>query len=431
MTKAALQDWLERLEKLHPEEIDLGLERIRRVAEAMDLLPLPQPVVTVAGTNGKGSTVAVLEALLRQQGKRVGTFTSPHLLRFNERIRVDGREADDARIVEAFEAIESARGETTLTYFEFAALAALVVFRAAAPDVVVLEVGLGGRLDAVNIVDPTVAVITSIALDHQGWLGDTRDAIAVEKAGILRNGAAAVIADADPPESLVKAVADRGASPAVFLGRDFSAVTTPGGTGEITLWRDGQAPQALAPVALGGLLPENIAAALQAALLLGCTFDDADVQAALAKVVLSGRRQRVERDGVVYLLDVAHNPAAVERLLAYLGENAGTGRTLAVFSVMRDKDYAAIIRAAADTFDAWLIADQPRNARAATAVELGDVLAQLGVERVSYNDNVRQALARARQLARPGDTIVVFGSFTTVGIALEKLSVNDALREAG
>ena len=228
MNKASLTQWLQRLETVHPMEIDLGLERVLTVAHTLQLLPLKQPVVTVAGTNGKGSTVAVMEALISEAGYRVGVFTSPHLLRFNERIRVAGVDASDAEIVHAFDLIDQARGAISLTYFEFAALAALLIFEASELDYVVLEVGLGGRLDAVNIVDASVAVITSIDLDHQGWLGNSRGEISREKAGILRRGCPVVIADANPPPELLDCVVDAAASPALYLGREFSVAAVDG-----------------------------------------------------------------------------------------------------------------------------------------------------------------------------------------------------------
>ncbi|MEM1154962.1 MAG: Mur ligase family protein, partial [Pseudomonadota bacterium] len=217
----SLNDWLSLLETLHPNPIDLGLERVSAVANRLSLLPTAAPVITVAGTNGKGSTVAVIEALLTESGMRTGLFTSPHLLRYNERIRVGCEEATDEEIVAAFMAIEAARGDISLTYFEFSALAALEVCRARDVDVMILEVGLGGRLDAVNIVDAQVAAITRIDLDHQQWLGDTREAIAVEKAGIMRSDAAVVIGDPDPPASLLDCARSVGATPIRCIGDAF------------------------------------------------------------------------------------------------------------------------------------------------------------------------------------------------------------------
>lgn len=420
MSNSALQLWLERLEKLHPTEIELGLARITQVAQNLELLPLPQKVVTVAGTNGKGSTVAALEALLTTLGLRCGTFTSPHLLRFNERIRVGQQEATDTDIVRAFEAIEAARGEISLTYFEFAALAALLVFRQHAPDVVILEVGLGGRLDAVNIVDPDVCVITSIDLDHQGWLGETRDEIACEKAGILREGVPVVVADPEPPASLDVAVAQIGASPALYLGKQFRVEPAAQGKWQAAI-QGVQGSEILTPAMVqGSLLPQNIAAALQAAALCGFTFSGEQIQAALGSLVVPGRRQYCEREGIHYVLDVAHNPAAVVSLFEYLQSGFCNGRKIAVFSAMQDKDLSTMLAMAVPHVDAWMLADQPRNGRAATASHVMSVLNDLDVAMISCSKNLRQALARAQQLAAPGDTIVVFGSFTTVAAVLPK-----------
>ncbi|MFB0950006.1 MAG: Mur ligase family protein, partial [Halioglobus sp.] len=281
MNKTSLTQWLQRLETVHPMEIDLGLERVLTVAHTLQLLPLKQPVVTVAGTNGKGSTVAVMEALISEAGYRVGVFTSPHLLRFNERIRVAGVDASDAEIVHAFDLIDQARGAISLTYFEFAALAALLIFEASELDYVVLEVGLGGRLDAVNIVDASVAVITSIDLDHQGWLGSSRGEISREKAGILRSGCPVVIADPNPPPELLGCVVDVGASPALYLGREFSVAAVDGQWQAQLQMPDG-ASRMLSAVTNGSLLPENIGAAVQASLLLGIEFSDDCLAGALA-----------------------------------------------------------------------------------------------------------------------------------------------------
>lgn len=222
MSSATLEQWLQRLATIHPREIELGLDRVRAVAMELDLLPVSTPVVTVAGTNGKGSTVAVLDALLTEAGYRTGIFTSPHLLNFNERIRVAGADASDAAIIAAFEAIDLARGAVSLTYFEFATLAALLIFKENAPDFIVLEVGLGGRLDAVNIVDAAVAVITSIDLDHQDWLGESRGEIAREKAGIVRAARPLVVAEPAPPPELLHCIREVGAAPVLQLGREFS-----------------------------------------------------------------------------------------------------------------------------------------------------------------------------------------------------------------
>ena len=420
MTKSALDQWLQRLETIHPRNIELGLERSSEVARSMGLLPVAPPVVTVAGTNGKGSTIAVLEALAGAAGLRCGVYTSPHLQEFNERIRIAGVPVNDRELIDAFSSIDSARGDISLTYFEFATLAALVLFRAHQPDILLLEVGLGGRLDAVNIVDATVAVITSIDLDHQDWLGDTREKIALEKAGILRTGRPAVIADREPPATLRSAVQQVGAQPALFLGEDFWVVE------DGAQWHgqvvDGRGNTVELPaLALGSLLPDNICAAVQAMLLTDVAVNVARLPQTVAGASLHGRREHRQIAGVDYILDVAHNPAAVNKLVEYISLTNCNKRIIAIFSVMADKDIAGIVAAAGEQFDAWFIADQPDNARAASAETVAAILRQAGQSMVSSSKNVKQAVRRAQSIASQGDTLVVFGSFSTVGTAMHVL----------
>jgi dihydrofolate synthase/folylpolyglutamate synthase len=429
MNKASLTQWLRRLETVHPKEVDLGLERVLSVAHALQLLPLKQPVVTVAGTNGKGSTIAVLEALIGEAGYRAGVFTSPHLLRFNERVRVAGVDASDAEIVHAFGLIDQARGAVSLTYFEFAALAALLIFEASELDFVILEVGLGGRLDAVNIVDASVAVITSIDLDHQGWLGSSRGEISREKAGILRSGCPVVIADPNPPPELLGCVVDVGASPALYLGREFSVAAVDGQWQAQLQMPDG-ASRMLSAVTNGSLLPENIAAAVQASLLLGIEFSDDCLAGALAKVAAVGRREVRQIAGREYVLDVAHNPASASKLLEFLSATPCNGKRICVFSVMADKDISSIIDATAGHFDGWFLGDQPGNTRAASATEIAALLNDRGQTMVSISKNLRQALRRAQSVAVEGDRLVVFGSFYTVAAVLPLLDKDHRKHEA-
>ena len=423
MTDASLDQWLQRLESLHPNEIELGLERVTAVALRLDLLPLEQPVITVAGTNGKGSTVAVLEALLCETGCSTGSYTSPHFLRFNERIRVAGREVADGEIIAAFALIDEARGEIPLTYFEFATLAALLVFRARKPDIVILEVGLGGRLDAVNVVDPTVAVITSIDLDHQDWLGHSRAEIAREKAGILRRGVPAVIADAAPPPELMASASAAGAAPVFSLGREFT-VDSDAQSWQGVLCGSGGERRILARRACGPLLPENICAALQAALLLGQDFSEEQLQRALTRAQPRGRREIRRVAGREYVLDVAHNAAAVNKLSEYISATPCNGRTISLFSVMADKDISAMLKAVSTDFDAWFLADQPANSRAASAADIAALLRLEGQNMISVSRNVRQALRRAQKIMVEGDRLVVFGSFYTVADVLPLLDVD-------
>ena len=430
MNKASLEQWLQRLECLHPKAMELGLERVSAVAHKMDLLPLKQPVVTVAGTNGKGSTVAVLEALLNECGYTTGAFTSPHFFRFNERIRVAGVEALDEDIVAAFVAIDAAREDVSLTYFEFATLAALLVFKVNDPDIVILEVGLGGRLDSVNIVDASVAVITSIDLDHQDWLGQTRGEIAREKAGIMRAAKPVVIADPLAPPELLACAAAVAAAPVLCLDRDFWVQETGVQWGGVLSQvpragqQDGQMQNAQRKLPLqekGPLLPQNICAALQAAVLLQVEFSDEQIQLALDKVVLPGRRQEQHLAGRDYVLDVAHNPASVNKLLEYISVTRCKGRTIALFSVMADKDVETMIRSTSGVFDAWFLADQPGNERAVAASDVAALLYAAGQNMISVSKNLRQAFRRAQGLMVEGDRLVVFGSFFTVAEVLPQL----------
>ena len=420
MNNESLEQWLQRLECLHPDAMELGLERVCAVANKLGLLPLKQPVVTVAGTNGKGSTVAVLEALVNETGRSTGAFTSPHFLRFNERIRVAGVEVPDGEIVAAFAAIDDAREGISLTYFEFATLAALFIFRERDPDIVILEVGLGGRLDSVNIVDPALAIITSIDLDHQNWLGDSRGEIAREKAGIMRAAKPVVIAEPAPPPELLDCAAAAAADPVLCLGRDFT-VTGDGETWQGVLYEARGGQRSLAPQPVGALLPGNICAALQAALLLNVDFSPRQLQRALGKASPVGRRQLQQLAGRDYVLDVAHNPAAVNKLLEYIDASTCNGKTIALFSAMKDKDFPGMIHAAAGFFDAWFLADQAANERAASAADIAAALHEGGQSMISVSKNLRQAFRRAQNLMVAGDRLVVFGSFYTVAAVLPLL----------
>jgi len=420
MNKESLEQWLQRLECLHPNAMELGLERVSAVAHKLELLPVKQPVVTVAGTNGKGSTVAVLEALLNECGRSTGTFTSPHFLRFNERIRVAGVEASDGEIVRAFKAIDGARGGVSLTYFEFATLAALFIFRARDPDIIILEVGLGGRLDSVNIVDPTVAIITSIDLDHQNWLGESRGEIAREKAGIMRAAIPVIIAEPMPPLELLDCAAAVAAAPVLCLGRDFT-ITSNAETWQAVLYETGGAQRMLAPQQVGALLPGNACAALQAALQLNVDFSPRQMQRALSKASPVGRRQLQQLAGRDYVLDVAHNPAAIDKLLEYINATPCNGKTISLFSAMGDKDLHGMIHAVAGRFDAWFLADQAANDRAAPAADIAALLYGEGQSMITVSKTLRQAFRRAQSLMVEGDRLVVFGSFYTVAAVLPLL----------
>ena len=405
-----LDDWLARLEA--PTVIELGLDRVRRVRDAAGLLPAC-PVITVAGTNGKGSTCATLEAVLGAAGYRTGLYTSPHLLRYNERVRIGGRDADDAALVAAFEAVEAARGDTALTYFEFGTLAAMHCFLAARVDVVILEVGLGGRLDAVNAWDADAAIVTSVDFDHMDYLGDTLDKIAYEKAGVYRAGRPAICAPVAPPASLSAHAAAIGAD-LRRAGRDYRAEVR-GAT-----W-DFAAPEAnwsgLPPPRLAGACQLGNAAAALAALAAlrdRLPLDVEAVRRGLEKVALPGRYQRLY-DAPETVVDVAHNPEAARALASVLA--ATPRRTLAIVGMLADKDVNGVLAPLLPRVEAWWTLP-PDSPRALAADVLAARLAELGAARVAAMPDFAHALAAARGEAGGNDRILIFGSFFTVSAAL-------------
>jgi len=415
-TRRSLDDWLRLQETVHAQGIDLGLVRVRSVAERLGLLPFPARCIIVAGTNGKGSTVACLAALLRAQGWRAGAFTSPHLLRYHERIRVDG-EAGDAELVEAFEAIDAARGDTTLTFFEYNALAALLVFRARKVDFAILEVGLGGRLDAVNIIDAEAAIVCSIGLDHADWLGTDIGQIGREKAGVFRPGAWAVIADPAMTPSVEAEALRIGARP-LCARRDYDwQVTAEGG------WRFAGAALTLdglsAPGLPGSRQYANAAAALATLQAMGVELQALRVNHALRALQLPGRFQIVPGP-VEWILDVAHNEPAAQVLAQNLRERPCTGRTLLVAGILGDKDVAAIADVLDAVADEWILCgvDAPRGLTAAQLAQRAPVFAS-----AHQAADVAAGMRLAASLARAGDRIVVCGSFLTVTPALELLGL--------
>jgi dihydrofolate synthase / folylpolyglutamate synthase len=415
-----LAEWLALHESVHPKAIDMDLTRVTAVARALGLTTPAFRVMTVAGTNGKGSTVVHADALLRALGAVTGMFTSPHFVRYNERIRVGGAEVGDAELIAAFERIEAARGATTLTFFEFNTLAALSVFAARQVDVAVLEVGLGGRLDATNLLDADVAVLTSIGFDHRDFLGDTLDLIGAEKAGIFRARRPAVLGTPDMPPSVFARIAALPAR-ALIAGRDFSWQVHADGWSYRGL---GIALEQLpAPRLAGSIQYRNAATALAAVEALGppAALSASRVSAALGDVRLAGRMQIVAGP-VEWILDIAHNEPAARVLAGHLRERplpAPGGRTLAVVGVLADKDAAGIAKAVAGLIDAWIVCALP-GARGRSAAELARCLA-LGAADLTLAASVEEGCAIAAERARPGDRVVVFGSVYTVGPALEWL----------
>ncbi len=411
----SLSDWLHYQESLHPVEIELGLDRVRTVWQRLHAGPAPFFTITVAGTNGKGSSVAMLEAILREAGHTVGAYTSPHLLRYNERIRLDGEPVADEALIAAFERVEQARADVPLTYFEFGTLAALDIFAREAPAVVLLEVGLGGRLDAVNIVDADIALITGIGIDHVDWLGHDREAIGHEKAGILRPGRPAVFAGDEMPASIAARASELDA-PLAVAGRDFAARCE----GDSLIWHGGAGERSFPRPALpgdhqcanaGGVLAvlERLPDALHP--------DAAAIAAGLTRVHLPGR-YTVRAGDPRWILDVAHNPQGMAMLAAQLGGDPVPGRTFAIVGMLRDKAVAEAMGILAPQVDHWL-ACAPDSPRALPAAELAGVLEALTPKApVTIHDAVDAAVQQARDQAKPGDRVLVCGSFLTVAAAM-------------
>lgn len=434
MSTRTLADWLAYQERLHPSTIELGLERLSRVLARLDWKQPSCPVITVGGTNGKGSCVAVLDSILTCAGYRVGTFTSPHLIRYNERIRVAGQEATDASLVEAFERIEAARGDISLTFFEFNALAALLIFEAAGLDVIVLEVGLGGRLDAVNVVDADVGVVTSVALDHCEWLGNDVDSIGREKAGIFRANRAAIFGSREMPAS-VEFVAQQVGAKLQRLGQNFDYTFNDRAAASTWIWRSGGIEYADLPLPalLGVMQLENASAAIAAVRALrDCLPVARDALACgLRAVKLAARFQilkrrvalDVDRGPVEWIVDVAHNPAAAATLSQSLAARSCAGRTLAVCGMFSDKDVAGVIEAMRSEVDAWIVTGID-GARALAPSLLAKTLAASNCEVACVAPDVRTACGQAEALAERNDRIVAFGSFHTAGPVLEWLSAN-------
>ncbi|HUN75030.1 MAG TPA: bifunctional tetrahydrofolate synthase/dihydrofolate synthase [Steroidobacteraceae bacterium] len=423
-----LAEWLERQESVHARSIDLGLERVARVARALEIDRPPFRVVTVAGTNGKGSTVAWLDSVLRASGYRTGALTSPHLLRYNERVRIDGAQASDAALVSAFERIEQARGRTTLTFFEYNALAGLLVFADCAVDVAVLEVGLGGRLDATNVVDPDVAVLCSVGLDHRDWLGDTLESIGTEKAGIFRAGRPAVLGTPEMPAT-VYATIERLAAHPLIAQRDFTWTVAAEGWSYHGV--QAQLAELPRPALEGAVQYGNAATAFAAyeSLPHARELTAAAASAALRSVHVPGRFQIIrlpapgQAETVEWILDVAHNEPAARVLAANLRARPVAGKTHAICGILRDKDAEAIGRELQDLIDEWILCGLP-GARGSSAAELAGRMA-VATPAPHLAASVREGCELARAQARPGDRVVAFGSFATVGSTLEWVGYTD------
>ena len=425
-----LAEWLQVIERRHPAGIALGLDRVGAVAVRMALPRPARHVITVAGTNGKGSTVAFIEAIARAAGMRTGSYTSPHLLTYNERVRVAGEPLDDAALSAGFEAVEAARGDIALTYFETGTLAAWWCFTRQALDLVVLEVGLGGRLDAVNLVDADVAVITTVDLDHQDWLGTDREAIGAEKVGIARAGRPLVLGEDDPPSSVLRHAYAIGA-PAIRAGCDFfdtdATADLDAPAGANWCWREPGTTLWLPALPLAAPVQRrNAATAIAALRALPLDLPAAAIASGVVNATIAGRLQHLPHAPAQVWLDVAHNPQAASALAAWLAATPCAGRTHAVFAALADKDAHAIAAMLVSHVDDWYLAGLPdAGARAQSAEALAAQL-PAACRVLAREADVAAALASALADAGHGDRVLVFGSFHTVAAALQALQGDHA-----
>ncbi len=417
---ACLADWLAWQESLHFTAIELGLDRCNKVAQRMGLLQPESKVISISGTNGKGSSAAMLDAILRRSGYRVGAYTSPHLTSYNERICINGAQATDEQLCDSFDRIDRARGDISLTYFEFGTLAALDIFRQAHLDIMILEVGLGGRLDAVNILDADVALVVTIDLDHEKWLGYTREAIGREKAGIFRPRRPAICSDPRAPESIAACARETGAL-LYQAGRDFSYAIN----SDSWSWRNSETvyeglPK---PGINNDRQAQNAAGVLMTLEILADEFPvgQETVKACLRDFRLPGRFQIVPGE-TPCILDVAHNPQAVAALVENVKKIPRVGETRVVIGMLKDKNHDAVFSRLAEIADHWYLAELQED-RAAGMEELTRALQKRqDREKIKQFNTVREALAEASACARTGDRIIVTGSFVTVGAALDCLA---------
>lgn len=414
-----LADWLEQLERISSAEIVMGLERVAALIERLEL-SIPSRVLTIAGTNGKGSTVAIAESICRSGGLTTGAYTSPHILRYNERIRIDGEPVPDAELIASFEVIESVRGDIPLTYFEYGTLAAIRIIAKHRVDVALLEVGMGGRLDAVNAFEPDASLITNISLDHCAWLGPDIESIAREKAGVMRRGKPTVFASQEVPAA-IPAVAARVGADLYLAGQDYRWVDD----GATWQWRgrrhvlDGLSRPALT----GSIQLQNAAGVL--ALLESAGLDGllrtGTINPGLERTAAPGRMQAVTTDRR-WLFDVAHNPAAAEALSGVLAEMSASGLTIAAIGMLDDKDVEACVRSLAPRVDRW-IAFTAASPRALSGEELARRVANATGKACLEAESADQAMTAARSLSGESDRILVTGSFYAVGPALEALEL--------
>lgn len=415
--KDTLGEWLDYVLASHPENvIELGLGRMKTMLARLQIA-FDCPVITVAGTNGKGSTCAMLESIYRAAGCKTAMHTSPHMLRFNERACINGKEVEDGLLVEAFEEVERARDGLPLTYFEFTALAILRVFQKARPDVVILEIGLGGRLDAINALESTASIVTTVGIDHEAYLGNTRDAIGWEKAHIYRKGHPAVCADPNPPRKLVQYAQALGAD-LILRGKDFEIEALPEGLMRFQM--QGQVWTLPVPALAGANQIDNAAGvlAIVASLLSKLPVSEEQIAEGLRSVRVTARFEKVQTDPDV-ILDVGHNPHAANVLAQNVRALKTRGKVIAVFGMLADKDMLDVVKIMSPVINEWFITGLP-GPRGASAEELRRVMLEAGVTEANIHvcDGVADAFERAKREAAITDKILIFGSFVTVTAAL-------------
>ena len=421
MLKRTLQDWLAWQESLHLSEIDLGLERIGIVAKQLNILKPTFPIITVAGTNGKGSTVAFLASILQAQGYKVGAYTSPHLVHYNERIALNGIQANDQQIIEAFEEIDKARQPdkdslTSLTYFEFSTLAAMILFSKQPVDVAILEVGLGGRLDAANLWDTSLAIITNIGIDHTDWLGDDRETIAVEKSGIMRESIPVICGDPIPPTTIKKEAKRIGAK-LVQIDTDFSYEELEGGKWN---FNNGNETLHLSKPSMAGTFQLNNAATAIAGL-LSIKSQLPISQNAINKGLINAKvlgRLHIIQSNPEWLLDVAHNPHAATQLADYINANPIKGKTYALFSMLRDKDIQQVLGLMNLVIDEWhIVALEGSRGMSLDVLKL-QFIEQKVIGEVTTHENFNDACKSLKIITKSEDRVVAFGSFLVVSQVL-------------
>ena len=419
-----LTEWLDWQERLHLSSIDLGLDRVAKVATKMGLTKLSMPVITVAGTNGKGSTVAIVDSIYRAADYKTGCYTSPHLVRYNERICLDASQASDDDICEAFAAIDNARSDTSLTYFEFGTLAAAYLFQKHDVDVAIFEVGLGGRLDAVNLWDADIALITNIDIDHIDWLGDDREQIGVEKAGIMRKGKTVVCGDTNPTDS-IQSEANRIGANLLQQGLDFFWTE---GTDEkewVYNRKDNHPISYPKPSLRGKFQLHNAAAAITLVndFKHRLPITEVNIKQGLQQTAVIGRLQKLA-DSPELLVDVAHNPQSAAALADYLANNPIEGKTVALFSALTDKDLEGIVKPVSDYFEEWHLV-QLDGPRAYQNDQLLGELKSLGLQKtLKSHTNFKTALKSLQNQLKSQDRVVAFGSFLVVSGVMQGFNTN-------